>query len=178
MTPTDAGPTPTTPGLNHLALRVADAARSRRFYEQAFGAVAGTRAIERSGELVEILLDAPPGSIQRGHHMFLGSNGIELIEVVEPAVPLDQPERMKRAVLHVCLQVDDVRLSAGRVEEAGGKLLFPVREVGGRPVVYCSDPDGHVLELIQMSFAEAVAGVLEVLPDAAPDPSEGFQHDS
>ena len=163
------------PGLNHIALRVADADRSRRFYEHAFGAVAGTRAIERSGELVEALLDAPPGTIQRGCHMTLGGNGIELIEVVRPEVPLDQGERMKRAVLHVCLQVDDVRASARQVEEAGGRLLFPVREVGGRPVVYCADPDGHVLELIQMSFAEAVAGVLEVLPEAAPNSSENFQ---
>jgi catechol 2,3-dioxygenase-like lactoylglutathione lyase family enzyme len=158
-------------GLNHICLRVADIDRAAAFYRDALGGRIGTRPVPRSGPFVEEVLGGPGGVIQRGCHILLGatgSSGIELVEVGNPYVPVEHAPRWQRTVPHVGLTVGDVRSTVERIQAAGGRLLFPVREAAGRPFAYCEDLDGHVLELVEMSWAEAVQTVLDFVPGADP----------
>ena len=156
--------------LQHIALHVADVERSAAFYEAVFGGKARTRPVLRSGPFVERLLGGPAGIEQRGVHVSLPQGGIELIEVSFQR-EVDQPQERsiwQRRVLHFCIQVEDVHAAAAKVEAAGGRLLFPVNEQTGRPFVYAEDPDGHVVEMIDMTFDEAVESVHNFVPGSRP----------
>jgi catechol 2,3-dioxygenase-like lactoylglutathione lyase family enzyme len=156
-------------GLQHVALRVANIDRATAFYRDALGGSVRTRPVLRSGRFVEHVLGGPSGVQQLGCHVSFGQGGIELIEVPAPRIEVAHDPRWRRPVLHVCIQVDDVRVSARRVEASGGRLLFPVNEETGRAFVYCEDPDGHVLELVEMTFDEAVTAVTAFVPGADPE---------
>ena len=160
-----------TAKMQHIALHVADVERSAAFYEAVFGGKARTRPVLRSGPFVERLLGGPSGIEQRGVHLSLPQGGIELIEVSFQRKAHEPEARpiWQRRVLHFCIQVDDVRAAAEKVEAAGGRLLFPVNDQTGHPFVYAEDPDGHVVEMIDMTFDEAVESVHQFVPGSRPD---------
>jgi predicted enzyme related to lactoylglutathione lyase len=66
--------------------------------------------------------------------------------------------------------VDDVPAALERVERAGGKRYWPeIRDMDpGFQVIYVTDPDGHVLELIDISIEDLVRGLVELDPANAP----------
>ncbi|WP_157220751.1 VOC family protein [Flavisphingomonas formosensis] len=158
--------------LQHIALQVADLNRSASFYQAAFGARIGTRPVPRSGPFVERLLDAPgSGIVQRGIHLALPGGGIELAQIGfgDDVSPPDERPLWQRRILHFCIEVDDVHAAAARAEAAGGRLQFPVNDQTGRPFVFVEDPDGHVIELISMTFDEAIETVHRFVPGSKPD---------
>ena len=63
--------------------------------------------------------------------------------------------------MHFAVTVDDVPATVARVEAAGGRTRFPVKQLAGgedsAQFVYCEDPDGHVFELLSRSHPETVA---------------------
>ena len=156
--------------MQHIALHVADVERSAAFYEAVFGGKTRTRPVLRSGPFVERLLGGPAGIEQRGVHVSFPQGGLELIEVSferEVSQPEERPIWQRR-VLHFCIQVDDVHAAAGKVEAAGGRLLFPVNDQTGHPFVFVEDPDGHVVEMIDMTFDEAIESVHQFVPGSRP----------
>jgi len=160
-----------TARLQHISLHVADLDRSSSFYESVFGARVRTRPIPRQGEFVEKLLNAPAGIVQRSVHLSLPNGGIELVQLGF-GDNNDRPEERptwKRRMLHFCMEVDDVGAVADRVEAAGGRLQFPVNDQTGRPFVYAEDPDGHVIEILSMSFEEAIETVHRFVPGSRPE---------
>jgi catechol 2,3-dioxygenase-like lactoylglutathione lyase family enzyme len=157
--------------MQHIALHVADVERSAAFYEAVFGGKARTRPVLRSGPFVEQLLGGLDGIEQRGVHISLPQGGIVLVVVWRRGTAQEPEERpfWQRRILHFCIQVDDVRATAEKVEAAGGRLLFPVNEQTGRPFVFIEDPDGHVVEMIDMTFDEAVDSVHRFVPGSRPE---------
>lgn len=157
--------------VQHVSLRVADIKRSAAFYEQVFGAQARTVPVRRSGPFVERLLSGPTGIQQSGTHiLFPQGGGIELAELSfnDKVDPPEERAAWQRRILHFCIEVDDVRETAAKVEPAGGRLQFPVNDETGSPFVFVEDPDGHVIELIQMSFEDAIATVHRFVPGSRP----------
>jgi catechol 2,3-dioxygenase-like lactoylglutathione lyase family enzyme len=86
--------------------------------------------LERDGTVIELLHFASPGS----HGEPDGSR------------PLN-----RHGLTHLSFQVDDVDTVLDRVARLGGRALDPTR-VGSGPdtsVIFCTDPDGTLIELVR-----------------------------
>ncbi|GAB6040087.1 VOC family protein [Endothiovibrio diazotrophicus] len=119
--------------LHHVSLLVADTERSLRFY-------AGVLGMEVSGRRPELGF---PGA-----WLEVGEGGqIHLLELESPDPVSGRPERGGRD-RHVALMVDDLAALRGALELAG--IPFTMSR-SGRPALFCRDPDGNALELIERS---------------------------
>lgn len=113
-------------GLDHIVLRVADPARSERFYLEALGC----RVVKRQEKLGLVHLDA-------------GSALIDLLPGGEPA---------GNNVDHFCLRIAPFDEDAIRAHFAQlGIAVEPAKQrfgaEGTGPSIYLRDPDGNGIEL-------------------------------
>jgi glyoxylase I family protein len=142
----------------HVALRVADIERSTRFYVEALkGEVVMDIALEP--DFVQSIFGAPAGT--RGHNRFITfwDSSIEIYQFM-PSEPIPDANQTVGGITHFCLMVPDVLDAVARVEDSGGRSLFPVRPYGvGKHFVYVADPDGHVVELLDATLEECIEWV-------------------
>lgn len=115
-------------GLDHIVLRVADPARSERFYLETLGC----RVVRRQEKLGLVHLDA-------------GTALIDLLMAKEREAP-------GRNVDHFCLRVEPFDEDAIRAHLSGlGIAIEPAKQrfgaEGTGPSVYLRDPDGNGVEL-------------------------------
>jgi catechol 2,3-dioxygenase-like lactoylglutathione lyase family enzyme len=120
-----ASPVPTY-GLSHVALAVADPARSLRFYQAVFGVV----PIFQSDDLVQaqtpgthdvlVFERSPDGAGAKGGIAHFGF-------------------RLRSA--------EDIGLALDAVHAAGGQIRDHGEFVPGEPYVFFSDPDGYEVEI-------------------------------
>lgn len=145
-------------GDNHIALAVADIGMSIRFYEEVMGARLCAGPYRYEGTYIDEVFDLD-GVVADVCHLELDRNALELWQIREPSVsrePLDEP---RRGIMHFGVEVDDVEAAAARVEQAGGRRRFAIKQVGDDPdarFVYCEDPDGNMFELINIPHHEIV----------------------
>jgi catechol 2,3-dioxygenase-like lactoylglutathione lyase family enzyme len=142
--------------VNHLGHCVSDLARSRRFYEELLG-FEFWREITPSDESTAPLLglDPPLGSTI----CYLRRDGF-VLELLHFSAPEHRRAPTRRAMdepglthLSFSCDVESVR---ARVEEYGGEVLTGT-DVG--VAIFVRDPDGQLLELLPLSYAEHVAGL-------------------
>jgi catechol 2,3-dioxygenase-like lactoylglutathione lyase family enzyme len=142
--------------VNHIGHCVSDLARSRRFYEELLG-FEFWREIAPSDESTAPLLglDPPLGSTI----CYLRRDGF-VLELLHFAAPEHRRAATRRSMdepglthLSFSCDVADVR---ARVEEYGGEVLTDT-DVG--VAIFVRDPDGQLLELLPLSYAEHVAGL-------------------
>ncbi len=120
--------------LHHVSLLVADTARSLEFY----------------GGLLGLEVDpARPDLGFPGAWLKIGSRQIHLLELPNPDPVLGRPEHGGRD-RHTALLVSDLRRLAERLERAGVGYRM---SRSGRAALFCRDPDGNTLELIEASAA-------------------------
>jgi catechol 2,3-dioxygenase-like lactoylglutathione lyase family enzyme len=143
---------------HHLGLRVADLERSAQFYIDALGGHLRTQPMEYGPPDAAEILDGPPGLSFRVCHVGFDGGTIELFELSEPYRSTAAIPAIEGGIIHYAVQVDDVDATLERVERAGGKRLWAdVREIApDARVIYATDPDGHVLELINLSIDQLV----------------------
>jgi catechol 2,3-dioxygenase-like lactoylglutathione lyase family enzyme len=156
---------------DHQGIRVTAMDRSIRFYADAFGAEAVTRPFAIEGEFAEAMFEGPPGAAFRLCHLRFDSGMIELFEFQHPREDAAPVHPSRANIMHVGFVVDDVEVTAQRVIEAGGRLVFPVTEWGENRLTYVADPDGNVIEIADAPLAELLAGTIEQFPEA--DPRKG-----
>ncbi|KAA2286286.1 VOC family protein [Arenimonas fontis] len=124
--------------LDHVVLRVADLARSRRFYVEVLGC-----RVERERPELGLL------------HLRAGASMIDLVSLDGPIGRQGGPGpgEQARNVDHVCLRVDPFDEAAilahlGRFGlEAKGPARINFGAEGEGPSLYIRDPDGNTLEL-------------------------------
>jgi len=115
-----------TYGLTHIALAVKDAKRSFEFYRKIFG-------VEKVYDQGSFIQAQTPGT--RDVLVFdekakrTGKRG----GIEHFGFRLQRPE--------------DVDLAVNLVKKAGGKILDKGGFCPGEPYLYCSDPDGYVVEI-------------------------------
>ncbi len=142
--------------VNHIGHCVTDLDRSRRFYEELLG-FEHWRELTLTDQPSDRLLglEAPLG----GRVCYLRRDGfvLELIHFSEPShrqVParraMDEP-----GLTHLSLScdVDEVR---DRVTEFGGEVVAGT-DIG--VAVFIRDPDGQLVELLPLDYADRVAGL-------------------
>ncbi len=142
--------------MNHLGQCVTDLERSRTFYEQALG-FEFWRILELDDEPSNQLLrlDAPLGF--RACYLRQGTFVLELLHFAgSGAAPAPyRPRTMNEIGLtHISLSVDDIPATCALVEQHGGEVLTDT-DIGGG--IFVRDPDGQLIELLPMAYAERVA---------------------
>lgn len=154
---------------HHIALRVEDIDRATRFYLEALGGHLLTGQMNYEGPDAGMIM-----GLQNAHFKVcligFDEGAIELFQFLEPAHEVAPAGQAKDAMMHFCFTVDNVPEALERVEAAGGKRFWP--EVMDMPgdfqVVYVSDPDGHVFELIDIDAPELIKRLIAADPSNAP----------
>ncbi len=119
-------------GLHHVSVLVADTAQSLRFYVD----MLGLAPIER------------PDLGFAGAWLALGAQQLHLMELPHPEVTQGRPEHAGRD-RHFALQVAALEPFALRLQTAG--VAF-TRSRSGRASIFCRDPDGNGVELMEVSL--------------------------
>jgi catechol 2,3-dioxygenase-like lactoylglutathione lyase family enzyme len=142
--------------LNHLGHCVRDLERSRRFYEDLLG-FEFWRELRPSDESSAKLLalDAPLDSTI----VYLRRDGF-VLELIHFGAPGHRREPQRRTMdepglTHLSFSCDVAGVCA-RVAEYGGEVLTDT-DVG--VAVFIRDPDGQLIELLPLSYADHVAGL-------------------
>jgi catechol 2,3-dioxygenase-like lactoylglutathione lyase family enzyme len=143
------------PTFSHFGICVHDLDRSLRFYCDALGfEKAESHAI---GSEFANLMDLPQVAVT-SQFIRKGTTAIELLAFTEPA-PFGDGERRavnQLGLTHLSFRVDDINAVAAKVVALGGSIVESSRttiDFGGPPLefVYCTDPDGVRVELMDLS---------------------------
>jgi lactoylglutathione lyase len=145
---------PLEPVFSHFGICVSDLERSLRFYCDAFGfEKAESHAI---GSDFARLMDLPD-VVVTSQFIRKGPTAIELLAFEEPA-PFGARERRavnQLGLTHLSFRVHDLVATAARVVALGGAIVESSRttiDLGGTALdfVYCTDPDGVRVELMDL----------------------------
>jgi catechol 2,3-dioxygenase-like lactoylglutathione lyase family enzyme len=138
--------------FNHVGQCVTDLERARRFYVELFGFEAIRELQPPDDPSAKLLrLDAPLGMTA----LYLRRDGfvLELLHFAETPPRPYQPRVMNDPGLtHLSLSCDLERV-VPRIAELGGEVLADT-DIGFG--VFVRDPDGQLLELLPLSYAERV----------------------
>ena len=146
--------TPRNPSFSHFGICVSDLERSLRFYCDALG-FEKAESHEIGSEFARLMefpdVDVTSQFIRRG------PTAIELLAFREPA-PFGPRERRavnQLGLTHLSFRVRDVAGTAARMVELGGAIVESSRttiDLGGTALefVYCTDPDGVRVELMDL----------------------------
>jgi catechol 2,3-dioxygenase-like lactoylglutathione lyase family enzyme len=143
------------PTFSHFGICVSDLDTSLRFYCDALGFEKAESHV--IGSEFAQLMDLPDVSVT-SQFIRKGTVAIELLAFSEPT-PFG--DKVRRAVNHLGLthlsfRVADVEAVAAKVVELGGTVVASSRttiDFGGTPLefVYCTDPDGVRVELMDLN---------------------------
>ena len=128
--------------FGHVALRTADVERIVRWYDEAFGAKRVFHA-PREGERQEL--------------MFLEFHKGQYIEIFTNGKPRAEQPADAVGYQHFCLIVDDIDETLKHLAAMNVQPHRPVRE--GRShyrIAFISDPDGNLIELMQIRPESAI----------------------
>ncbi len=118
-------------GLHHVSLLVADTATSLRFY----------------ADLLGLDVCARPDLGFPGAWLSVGDQQIHLLELANPDPSAGRPEHGGRD-RHTAMMVIGLEQLRDRLNAAG---VACSRSKSGRQALFCRDPDGNALELIEAS---------------------------
>jgi catechol 2,3-dioxygenase-like lactoylglutathione lyase family enzyme len=143
--------------VNHMGQCVTDLERSRTFYEEALG-FTFWRLLDLDDSPSDQLLrlQAPLGF--RACYLKQGPFVLELLHFAgEGAKPAPYRERTMNeiGITHMSLSVDDIPATCALVEQHGGEVLRDTELESGS--LFVRDPDGQLIELLPMAYAERVA---------------------
>ena len=155
-----AGATPAPAAFGHVGLATADVTKAARWYRSVLG-------FETLGQPTVIDTETSPlGEVARrlfGRdvrrlrivQLRAGSGvGIELFEFLEPRAAVRQPGDSRRVgFLHMALVAGDVDAVVKKVVDNGGSIVVVGRPDPRKRVVFCTDPDGNVIEIASAKWA-------------------------
>ncbi len=157
---------------HHVGLRVADIERAARFYIDALGGRWETAPMLYEGPDAEMIMGGTPGARFKVCHIGFDEGVIELFEFLEPLAPSGPISDHAGKIIHFAFEVDDVGEALKRIEDAGGRRYWPeVRKMDlGFEVVYATDLDGNVLEIIDIPMPDLIERLIEADPANRPRP--------
>ena len=137
--------------LRHSAIVVEDLVRSLEFY-QALGLTLDSRQMEE-GDFIDSLVDLTDTRVETAKLTFPNGGKLELLQY-HSHKDLKLANHLnvnKIGHSHIALTVTDVPRTAHNIVCSGGTMLNSPRvSPDGRvQAVYCRDPEGNILELVE-----------------------------
>lgn len=137
--------------ISHIGICTSNVEHSIRFYTEALG-FSLERSIEDIGAPFDALIELP-GSKCSAHYVKSGEVTIELIGYVGVDVigPAERRPMNQLGFTHITLMIDDINAVIERVLKFGGQV-HPTTKIDSPfgPMVFCTDPDGVRIELVQL----------------------------
>ncbi|NND66070.1 MAG: VOC family protein [Halioglobus sp.] len=136
--------------IRHIGLCVADIDASSHFYREGLG-FEPLMEISEIGAPFDTLIEQP-GATLRVQQLRCGDVTIELLGFKDVAVTGagERGAMNARGFTHLTLVVDDVDAVAARIVDLGGNVHPETRvDSDFGPLVFCTDPDGVRIELMQ-----------------------------
>jgi catechol 2,3-dioxygenase-like lactoylglutathione lyase family enzyme len=135
---------------NHTGQVVADLERSKRFYQEVFGFKFWYEINPPDEATAKLSCLTPPLGVTASY-LTLDGFVLELMHYsASGATAPFRPRTMNEPGLtHLSISVDDVRATAERAVEFGGKIIDE-SDIGN--AVFIRDPDGQLLELLPVSY--------------------------
>jgi catechol 2,3-dioxygenase-like lactoylglutathione lyase family enzyme len=140
-------------GVHHTAISTGDLERSLRFYRDLLGfEEIFSSAWEVGAEVADRIVGLKDSSA-RLVMLKLGNACLELFQYSSPRPKPGEPMRpvCDHGITHICLEVSDIEREYERLKAAGMLFHCPPQEVGGGTwATYGRDPDGNVVELLEV----------------------------
>ena len=136
--------------IRHFGICVADIERSSRFYTGALGFEA-LMPVTEIGAPFDALIEMPGASL-RVQQLRCGDVTIELVGFANTDVSGsgERAPMNRRGISHMTLMVEDIEAAVERICEFGGNVHTETRiDSPFGPILFCTDPDGVRIELIQ-----------------------------
>ncbi len=144
-------------GIHHTAISTGDLERSLRFYKD----LLGFEEVFASGwEVGAEVADNITGLKDSSARLVMLKAGNAFIELFQYKTPTPKPAEAMRPVCdhgitHLCLNVTDIDAEYERLKAAGMIFHCPPQGAGsGVRATYGRDPDGNVVELLEVKDAE------------------------
>jgi catechol 2,3-dioxygenase-like lactoylglutathione lyase family enzyme len=157
--------------LNHVGFNVTDADRAARWYADVLGFEIVIPAFEIAageGEPGQRFARLAGPSFGRCRIAYLTSPSgvmVEIFEFIDPPTPpvADAWSYWRPGLWHVGLTVPDLEAAVARIEAAGGEQqsdYFEVPAGSGYRLVFCLDPWGNALELMNVNCERMITRAL------------------
>ncbi|HVZ01800.1 MAG TPA: VOC family protein [Dongiaceae bacterium] len=143
-------------GFNHTSFTVADMDKSVKFWTEMLGFEAASVS-PREGRWQEEATGIPGASLMVAH-LYGHGHHIEFIQYLAGAIPGAAPQPALRGAAHVCLETDDIERTWAALLKAGATAQGAIATVttgavGGARAGYIRDPNGILIELLQLAPA-------------------------
>lgn len=139
-------------GIHHTAISTPDLARAIDFYRDLMGFDLIMQHEQPPGDCDQEELMRLPGVSYASAVLRKGHSMIELFEFAAPKPAASDPARpvCDHGITHFCFHVDDLVAEVQRLEAAGMEFHCVPKYSHGLGYIYGRDPDGNVLELIEV----------------------------
>ena len=137
-------------GFNHVGISVASLERSIAFYRDLLG-MQVIQEVSFEGERYESILGLK-GAKGRIAILRVGNLELEFFEFARPTGRVGDLNRpvCDRGIAHFAVQVEDLAGLYARLQAAGVAFHCPPIDFGCALATYLRDPDGNVIEMLQM----------------------------
>jgi catechol 2,3-dioxygenase-like lactoylglutathione lyase family enzyme len=143
-------------GIHHTAISTGDFERSLRFYRDLLGfEVVYSSSWEKGTETTDRIVGLKD-SAARIAMLKAGNACIELFQYSSPTPKPAEPMRpvCDHGITHLCLNVTDIDKEYERLNAAGMRFHCPPQHMGALKATYGRDPDGNVVELLEVTDAK------------------------
>ncbi len=145
-------------GIHHTAISTGDIERALRFYRDLLGF---TEVFSSAWEVGTEEVDRIVGLQNSSARVVMLKAGNACVELFQYETPRPKPSEANRPVsdhgiTHLCLQVTDIAAEYARLKAAGMVFHCPPQTRSGLRVTYGRDPDGNVVELLEVTDRESM----------------------
>ena len=143
-------------GIHHVAISTGDIERSLSFYRDLLGFEQISRFGWEEGSEGADLITGLTNSSCSAAMLKLNNAFVELFEFSTPSPGEGDPNRpvSDHGITHLCVAVSDIDAEYERLKAAGMRFHCPPQRMGGSTrATYGRDPDGNVVELLEIGEA-------------------------
>jgi catechol 2,3-dioxygenase-like lactoylglutathione lyase family enzyme len=140
-------------GIHHTAISTGDLERALGFYRDLLGFEVVLEFAWPKGTGPADQITGLDGSAAKVAMLKTANTFIELFEYDAPSPAPGDPERpvCDHGITHIALDVRDIQAEYERLSAAGMRFHCPPLDMGGSKATYGRDPDGNVVELLEIA---------------------------
>jgi glyoxylase I family protein len=141
--------------LEHVGMTVLDIDRTIAFYCDVLGCKVLSRDEPPTDPGVRRLVGVPDADIRGAILEMPGGELIELVMYLRPAEPPRLVDTTTPSAVHLALRVSELDELMLRLRQAGATPVSDPVKLGNGRIVYCRDPFGVLLELVEVPRVDA-----------------------